>query len=225
MNRVPVVVTDRVAVARSPAGFGVVEAMIVLSACAISALWVVPSVGEWGLHARVDAGARAWIEALEHARLEVLRTGAPLSLCAAAVRERAASDAMVSGIAARDLGARVCADADSVRMCAVPDVSQGASWLPQFGHTWDCARLVSNAGNPRASYVLREWTFEHAIAMSGDPTPLRFVPPLGRIAGRPRHFEMGPRSGGRERDVRAYRCVLVAASGRIRMREGPCEMR
>lgn len=69
------------------------------------------------------------------------------------------------------------------------------------------------------------------LTVVADPVPLTFVPPLGRIAGRPRHFELIPRAGeGHLRDrvvsrqaVREWaRCMLIASSGRIRLREGLC---
>jgi hypothetical protein len=96
--------------------------------------------------------------------------------------------------------------------------------------------MVSVDTEGRLAATLTQFSFDANVAVSGDAKPLRFLPPTGRIAGGPRHFEIGQRghfkatAGGDATKASPYveehavehRCVLVAASGRVRMQRGGC---
>jgi hypothetical protein len=96
--------------------------------------------------------------------------------------------------------------------------------------------MVSVDTDGRLAATLTQFSFDANVAVSGDAKPLRFLPPTGRIAGGPRHFEIGQRgrvkvtAGGGAAKVSPdgeehfveHRCVLVAASGRVRMQRGGC---
>lgn len=202
------------------AGFGIVETLIALSVLAISTLWAVPAI-EWiTTQARFDAGVHEWTRMLERARDEVLRTGLPVSLCP------------VGPIAMRIVPRRdTCVAEDAVRPClgAMLPIAQSTSRAD--GH-WDCARMSSITPDRPTTSLANSAFMDRSLVVAADPIPLTFVPPLGRIAGRPRHVELRPREVDRRLPDRTAsramgreraRCVLIAASGRVRVREGLCD--
>jgi Tfp pilus assembly protein FimT len=202
------------------AGFGIVEILIALSVLAIGTLWAVPAVERIVTQARFDANVHEWTRMLERARDEVLRTGLPVSLCP------------VGPIAMRIVPRRdTCVAEGAVRPC-LGEVRPIAQSTSKSDEHWDCARMLSmTPGRPTTSLV-NSARLDRSPVVAADPIPLTFMPPLGRIAGRPRHVELRPRTADRRLSDRSAswvvggeraRCVLIAASGRVRVREGLCD--
>lgn len=199
------------------AGFGLIESMVVLAILAAGAACAAPAFASWRMRDRVEAVSRGWLALLQHGRDQAVRRGVQVTLC----QGRLHSGAHGQG--------RDCAG-------AAPHCGDGRMAGPG---DWSCAQLVSAGSDGRTAVPLTQVSFDADISVLGDAKPVRFIPPAGRIAGGPRHFEIGLRRarGERQRDDRRggdrqiaseirseseRRCVLVAASGRVRVQRGQC---
>ncbi|CAM2148193.1 protein of unknown function [Pararobbsia alpina] len=168
----------------SYSGLSIVETLIVLSVMAVAAVWAVPVLERSATRLRIEAGALEWIAWLERARDETLRTGSVMSLCAGEVVE--AADLM--GLPLH----RTCVQPDLEQACgraasapaARDDVAQSDVI------TWECANLVSMTHDHKPIAVVQSFVSRRGITVLAKRTPVTFVPPLGRIAGQPRSFEI-----------------------------------
>jgi Tfp pilus assembly protein FimT len=195
-----------------PQGAGVLDVLVALSVMAVGALGALPATQDWGMQARTDAVSRQWLALLARGRDEARRLGQTALLCAAGLPRQGAEATR----AAR------CDDAAALSGCDLDESSGIDSWRVRHDRNWNCAWLVSASAMASEPVLLHETGFDTRFDNEGDASPLRFVPPLGRIAGHPRHFEIAARHALPGRHGRGLRCVHVASSGRVRDGERPC---
>jgi type IV fimbrial biogenesis protein FimT len=157
------------------AGFGLLESMVVLAILAAGAVCAAPALASWRARDRVEAVSRGWLALLQHGRDQAVRTGLQVTLCQGRLH---------TGGSQQD---GECADVglqcDEGRMAGTGD--------------WSCAQMVSTDSEGRAAAPLTQFFFDANVMVIGDTKPLRFMPPTGRIAGGPRHFEIGLRGSAR----------------------------
>jgi type IV fimbrial biogenesis protein FimT len=195
-------------------GFGLLESMVVLAILAAGTACAAPALAGWRARDRVEAVSRGWLALLQHGRDQAIRTGLQVALCQGRLHNVAGGQ-----------------DGE----CTVTGFPCEGGNTAGVGD-WSCAQLVSVDTEGRAASALTQFSFDANVVVSGDTRPLRFLPPTGRIAGGPRHFEVGQRgtsnvsargdaaNPGRDGIEQGgeHRCVLVAASGRVRMQHGRC---
>lgn len=153
------------------AGFGLLESMVVLAILAAGIACAAPALASWRARDRVEAVSRGWLALLQHGHDQAVRTGLQVTLCQG--RLHSSSARQDSECAA------VGFQCDEKRMAGTGD--------------WSCAQMVSTDFEGRAAAPMTQFFFDANVMVIGDTRPLRFMPPTGRIAGGPRHFEIGLR--------------------------------
>jgi type IV fimbrial biogenesis protein FimT len=197
-------------------GFGMIETLIVLSVMAIAALWAVPVIERASARMRVDAGMREWVALLERARDQTLRTGSVVALCASRVVDARAN-------ASAPAPDRPCDPVEPAQACGNDGRVSGARTPEtQYGE-WECARLVALTHDRFPIEILQAILPDRHVAILGEDHALVFVPPLGRIAGWGRHFDVTPRATSRTREFEPGHCIRIAASGRVRVEGVSCD--
>jgi prepilin-type N-terminal cleavage/methylation domain-containing protein len=195
------------------AGFGLVESMVVLAILAAGAACAAPALASWRARDRVEAVSHGWLALLQQGRDQAIRTGSQVTLCQGRLHNGEGRQDSECALA------RLPCDGGRTGM-----------------GDWSCVQMVSVDSEGRLVAAATQFSFDANVMVSGDPRPLRFLPPTGRIAGGPRHFEIGqhkrekPTAGGDVAKESPYvaeqpvehRCVLLAASGRVRMQRGRC---
>ncbi|CAB3786490.1 pilus assembly FimT family protein [Pararobbsia alpina] len=177
------------------AGFGLLESMVVLAILAAGTACAAPALASWRARDRVEATSRGWLGLLQHGRDQAVRTGLQVTLCQGWLHSgKDGQDGECVAVGPQCDGGRTTGAGD-----------------------WSCVQIVSTDSEGRAVSALTQSSFDANVMVIGDTKPVRFMPPTGRIAGGPRHFEVGLRGTAGQR-----RCVLIAASGRVRMVQGGC---
>jgi type IV fimbrial biogenesis protein FimT len=193
------------------AGFGLLESMVVVAILAAGVACAAPAFANWRARDRVEAVSHGWLALLQHGRDHALRTGLRVTLCRARV---------TGGEVGGELGGELGSERGQGDDCAAALLQCDEGSMLGAGD-WSCAQMVSTDTEGRAAAPLTRFAFDTNVMVTGDTRPLRFLPPTGRIAGSPRHFEIGLRGPGGS-DLVERRCILVAASGRARMQRGGC---